>query len=165
MVPCVSRFWLAAKPRRCLVSASGLMKKMTGRFFQWQMPLLTDSAVLSLPRQRVQWGAGRTLTTGHDKGDKSRSALDWRSTQTEPPCQCLKSSPDYFPRFLAELTVKFRVVMRIHAMLERFGIGRAIKEPRRDTQCTDPVTGSPSFVSLAIHLSSPARRTRELPAL
>jgi hypothetical protein len=80
-----------------------------------------------------------------------------RSTQAKPPCQCLKSSPDYSLRLLAELTVKSRVIMRIHAAFENFCIVGSVKESRRDAQRANPVTSSPSgtnFVGLAMHVSA-----------
>jgi hypothetical protein len=46
----------------------------------------------------------------------------------------------------------------INAALERFGIGRSIKEPRRDTQRTNLITGRPrrtDLVALAIHVINP----------
>jgi len=48
-------------------------------------------------------------------------------------------------------------LVRVHATLEHFGVGGAIKEPRRDAQRTDPITGSPcgtDFVGLVMHVSA-----------
>ena len=96
---------------------------------------LTDSAILLLA----------TLTTGHDKGDKHWSAFDRRSLQTEPPCQHLKRIRHDLLRLLADLTVKIRVLMHIHATPEGFGVSGAINI---DPQCADPVTGSPRGTDL-----------------
>jgi hypothetical protein len=49
---------------------------------------------------------------------------------------------------LTELTVEARVVVGIHAALEHHGIQRPIKEPRRNTQRTDLITGSPCLPDL-----------------
>jgi hypothetical protein len=79
--------------------------------------------------------------------------------QAESHRQHLKRISHYLLRVLADLTVKFRVIVRSHATLEQFGIIGAIKEARRDAQRTDPVTSSPygtDFIGLAIHLSSGA---------
>jgi hypothetical protein len=87
--------------------------------------------------------------------------------QTEPPCQHLKSIPDYLLRLLAKLAVEVGVVVRRHAALESHRISGPIKEGRGYAQCANPVTGGPrrtDFVALAIH-ASPALRIRELQAL
>jgi len=78
--------------------------------------------------------------------------------QTEPPCQHFQCIPDYLLRLLAQLPVKFRVVMRIHPALECLRIIGPIKEARSGAQRADPVTGSPcgaDFVGLAGHVFQP----------
>jgi hypothetical protein len=112
----------------------------------------------------------KRLMSSHDRADKCRSAFAEHSTQTEPLCQHLKRILQYLLRFFAELPVKVRIIVRVHAAFERFCISRAIKEPRRDAQRADPITSSPcrtNFVRLAVHLRSPAQRTcgRALPEL
>jgi hypothetical protein len=65
----------------------------------------------------------------------------------------------YLFRHFAELAVEIRIIVGIHAALERFGVCRPIKEPRCDAQRADPVTdglrGTDS-IRLANHAVSPA---------
>jgi hypothetical protein len=73
--------------------------------------------------------------------------------------QCFKRILGYLFRCLAELAVEVRMVVRIHAALERFGVVGAIKEPRCNTQSADAITDSPGrtdFIRLANHAVSPA---------
>jgi hypothetical protein len=88
--------------------------------------------------------------------------------QTEPPCQCVKTIPHYLLRLLAELPVKVRIIVRVHAALEYFSISRAIREPRCDAQGSDPVASKPSgtnLVCLTAHVVRPAPQMRELPMI
>ena len=74
--------------------------------------------------------------------------------QAEPPCQHVNRVLDYLLWVLAKLPIKAGVIVRVHAALENFGFIRPIKEPRRDPQRADLVTGSPSstdFVGFTIH--------------
>ena len=130
--------------------------------------------IMSCPTVRFcGWQVVRAIGTNkrmssHDKGDKRDQPIFppiRQSTQPEAVSQRLKCILRYLLRFLAKLAVEIRVVERIDAALERLGVGGAIKEPRRDTQRADPVTGSPGgtdFIGLANHAVSPARRIREL---
>jgi hypothetical protein len=59
-------------------------------------------------------------------------------------------------RVLAELPVKARMIVRVHAALKDFGIDGPIKEPRRDTQCANPIASVPStadLIGLAGHVA------------
>jgi hypothetical protein len=60
----------------------------------------------------------------------------------------------------ADLPVKLRMVVRIHAALKCLRVIRPIKELRRNTQRADPVAGGPgsaNLVSLATHVIIPAQ--------
>jgi len=68
-----------------------------------------------------------------------RLSLDAGSAQIKP-MQCERSR-HHFLRFFAELPVKLRMTVRIHATLEDFPVSvDRSKKPRRDPQSADPVT-------------------------
>jgi hypothetical protein len=46
-------------------------------------------------------------------------------------------------RFFAELMVEGWMVVCAYAALKRLDVSRPVKEPRRNTQSTDPVTDGP----------------------
>jgi hypothetical protein len=74
----------------------------------------------------------------------------------------------YLLGLLAELAVEVGMIVCIHAALECLRISRPIKEPRRDAQRADAVTGSPSrkdFVGLAIMPSAQRRKDANASAL
>jgi hypothetical protein len=78
--------------------------------------------------------------------------------QVESLRQRIKRVAHYLLRVLVKLPIKIRVVVRSDAALEHFGIGRSIKEPRRNTQCANSMTGSPrgtDLFGLGIHVLSP----------
>jgi hypothetical protein len=84
--------------------------------------------------------------------------------QVEAPRQHLKGAFHQLRRILPKLPVEAGIVVRIHATLERFGIGGPVKESSRDAQGAHLIIGSPcgtDFVGLAFHVIS----LRELAAL
>jgi hypothetical protein len=83
------------------------------------------------------------------------------SMQAEPLCQGVKRSTHNLLRYSAEQPVEVRIIERVHAAFERFCIIGTIKEPRRDAQSTDPVTGGPggtNLVGLATHVVNQRRK-------
>jgi hypothetical protein len=73
--------------------------------------------------------------------------------------QYLKGRSDQFLRFFADLAIKLRMAVRMHATLKCLrGVG-SIKETCRNAQGSDPVTRGPggaNLVRLATHVIIPA---------
>src|SRR5262249_1892121 len=64
----------------------------------------------------------------------------------------------YLLRVLPSLPIEAGIVVCVHAAFERSGVSGAVKEPRRDTQRTNPIASLPcsaDFVGLAIHCRHP----------
>jgi hypothetical protein len=83
-----------------------------------------------------------------------KHAPDAGSPQIKSLRKRIKCRSDQLLPFLAELTVEAGMIVRAHAALEDHRLIGAIKEPRRDAQCTDPVASKPSgtnLVSLGLH--------------
>jgi len=71
----------------------------------------------------------------------------------------------YLRRVLAELPVKVRMIVRVHAALEDFGIDGPIKEPRRDTQRADLIAGAPcsaDLIGLQFMCRGPAKASTDI---
>jgi len=61
-------------------------------------------------------------------------------------------------RILAKLPIKIWIVVGVHAPFESSSFGGSIKEPRRNAQCSNLITGHPrgtDLIGLAIHVAGP----------
>jgi hypothetical protein len=83
-----------------------------------------------------------------------KHAPDAGSAQIKSLLQQRERSRHQFLRYLAELTLEAGMIVRVHAALKDSGVGGPIKEPSRDAQSSDLITGKPSgtnLFSLCLH--------------
>jgi hypothetical protein len=84
--------------------------------------------------------------------------------QIKPLLQQREGCLDQFVRFFANLTVKLRVVIGVHAPLKCLRGVRSVKELSRDAQSTDLIAGKPSstnLVGLGLHAEAANARTAD----
>jgi hypothetical protein len=75
--------------------------------------------------------------------------------QVESLRQHIKCVAHYLLRVLAKLPIEARIVVCVDAAFEGFGVTGSVKEPRRDTQCANPIPIGPcsdDLVALANHV-------------
>jgi hypothetical protein len=93
-----------------------------------------------------------------------KHAPDAGSPQIKSLRKHIKCRSDQFLRFLADLPVKLRVVVGIHAALEDDCLIGAIKEPCRDAQRSNLIPRIPRITELTLRLM-PALRSKRLPVI
>jgi hypothetical protein len=67
----------------------------------------------------------------------------------------IKCVVHYLRWVLAKLPIEARIVVCVNAAFEGFGVTGSVKEPRRDTQCANPIPIGPcsdDLVALANHV-------------
>jgi hypothetical protein len=91
------------------------------------MSAFGGKADMTAGQRRKKWSPSPPWAPASGTGNPN----DCGSAQIKSPCQYLKRSRHHFLRFFAELTVKLRVIVRVHPTLKCLRGGRPIKEPRR----------------------------------